>query len=345
MQNDSKGIKDLIDRYVYQVVKHLPPAQRADIEQELRGLIEDMLSARGENPTLADAEAVLKELGMPAELAAKYRGSKRHLIGPEYYDTYIFILKIVLAAVAFGMGLAQIIGNIVSPPENVWAAIGLFFASIFNALVQAFAWVTGIFALMEHFVREKIWKKDEWKPSDLPPVPVQQAVIKKSEPIVGIIFSILWLILITTAPQLIGVYIAPAGEVTDIAAAFHSAIPVFNLTVLMHLMPLVVVITGLGILKEALRLAEGRYTVRLAIIITLINVTSLILFIWVYGRPDIWNPHFMASLNEAWGTNAAVTFGWSIIPKILVGLAIFGNIVDSITAFTRALRNKETKIL
>jgi hypothetical protein len=332
MTNEQNAVRDLIDRYVYQVVKHLPQAQRADIDQELRGLIEDMLSARSANPSREDAEAVLRELGRPFELAAKYRGSGRHLIGPEYYDMYLFVLKIVLAAVAFGTALAQIIGNIVTPPENVWAAIGVFFASVFSGLVQAFAWVTAVFALMEHFVRGKLWSKEEWKPSDLLPVPVQQAVIKKSEPIAGIIFSILWLMLITTAPNLIGVYIAPAGEVTDIAGNLHAIVPVFNLAALAQLMPLVVIIICLGIVKEALRLAEGRYTVRLAVALTVINAVSLILVIWVYGGSAIWNPGFVTSLNAAWANSAADQI-WGIFPKIIVGLTTFGTVVDSITLF------------
>jgi hypothetical protein len=340
MANDPKAAADLIDRYVYQVVKHLPQEQRADIEKELRGLIEDMLSARTDDPTTEDVEAVLKELGEPFELAAKYRGSRFHLIGPEYYGMYWLVLKIVIAAVAFGMALAQIIGNIASPPESIWTAVGLFFATVFSGLVQAFAWVTIVFALMERFAREKLWKKGEWNPSDLPPVPVQQAVIKKSEPIAGIIFSILWLILMTTAPYLIGAYIAAPGEVVSVQS-FHSIVPVFNLNVLAHLMPLVVIIICLGIVKEVLRLAEGRYTVRLAIATTVISAASLILFIWVYGGPAIWNPNFVTMLNAAWGADGTAAYVWGIFPKILVGLTIFGTVVESVTAFVRALRHRE----
>lgn len=343
MQNE-KAMNDLIDRYVYQVVKQLPQAQRADIDKELRGLIDDMLSARTANPGKADVEAVLKELGHPFQLAAKYKGSSRFLIGPEYFDTYWFVLKIVLAAVAFGMALAQIIGNIVTPPTNIWMTIAMFFASIFSGLVQAFAWVTGIFALIEHFAREKPWKNPEWKPGDLPPVPEQKAVIKKSEPIVGIIFSILWLILITTAPQLLGAYIAPAGQVTNWAGNLHAIVPIFNLTVLQQMMPLVVVIICLGIVKEVFRLAEGRYTVRLAIATTILNAATLILFIWVYGGPAIWNADFITALNVGWGADSTAAHIWSIMPKILVGLAVFGNVVDSITAFARALRHRDINV-
>ncbi len=342
MQNEQKGMNDLIDRYVYQVVKQLPQAQRADIEKELRGLIDDMLSARTASPGKADVEAVLKELGHPFELAAKYKGNSRFLIGPEYFDTYWLILKIVLAAVAFGMALAQIIGNIVTPPQNVWVTIGMFFATIFSGLVQAFAWVTAVFAIMEHFARERPWKRSEWKPGDLPPVPEQKAQIKKSEPIVGIIFSILWLILITTAPQLLGVYFLQPGESASvIGATVPNIVPIFNLTALQQLMPFVVIIICLGIVKEVFRLAEGRYTVRLAIATTIINAASLILFIWVYGGPAIWNPNFVTTLSAGWGADSTVAHIWSIFPKILVGLAVFGNVVDSITAFARALRHRE----
>ena len=342
MQNEQKVMNDLIDRYVYQVVKQLPQVQRADIEKELRGLIDDMLQARGDSPGKADVEAVLKELGHPFVLAGKYKGHSRFLIGPEYFDTYWFVMKIVLAAAAFGMALAQIIGNVVTPPVNIWATIGMFFASIFSGLVQAFAWVTAIFAIMEHFARETPWKRSEWKPGDLPPVPEQKTTIKKSEPIAGIIFSILWLILITTAPQLLGVYILQPGESVSLTGAtLTNIIPIFNLTVLQQLLPFVVIIICLGIVKEVFRLAEGRYTVRLAIATTVLNATSLILFIWVYGGSAIWNPDFITSLNVAWGANMPMAHIWNIFPKILVGLAVFGNVVDSITAFARALRHRE----
>ena len=340
MANDQKAAGDMIDRYVYQVVKHLPQEQRADIEKELRGLIEDMLSARSETLTPADVEAVLKELGRPFELAAKYRGGSAHLIGPEYYGMYWLVLKIVLAAVAGGMALSQIIGNIAAPPENIWAAIGMFFATVFSGLVQAFAWVTIVFALMERFARGKPFKDAEWKPSDLPPVPVQRATIKKSEPIAGIIFSVLWLILITTAPYLIAAYVPEAGAAGG-AAGGVAIVPVFNLEVLTQMMPLVVIIICIGIVKEVLRLAEGRYTVRLAIATTVLNAASLILFIWVYGGSAIWNPNFIATINPAWGADSTAAYVWSIVPNILVGLAVFGNVVDSITAFARALRHRE----
>ena len=79
---------DLRERYIYAATRGLPRASRADIEQELRGLIADMLEARcrGLPPTEHDLRVVLAELGTPRELYRKYNpDAGRSLIGPAYY--------------------------------------------------------------------------------------------------------------------------------------------------------------------------------------------------------------------------------------------------------------------
>ncbi len=324
MKNEG-AVGELIDRYVYQVVRRLPQGQRDDIEKELRVLIDDMLSERSDNPTKEDVVAVLKELGSPFELAAKYRGTGRYLIGPEYYALYEMVVKIAVGATAFGMALAQVIGNIVSPPQHIFEAIGMFFATIFMGVVQAFAWVTAIFAVIERVAKGKMSAGDKWNPTDLPPVPeTHGAVMKRSEPIVGIAFAMLWIALIVSAPELFSVY------------AKGVWIPVFNLEALRGgLLPLVVMVAGLGIVKELLRLVEGRYTLRLAIATAIINAVALVLFIVVYSGP-IWNPDFVTSLTAAWGANGVLADMWHIFPKVIAGLAAFGFVVETITGFTRS---------
>ena len=82
--------RDWMERYIYQVVRHLPKSQREEIGLELRELIEDMWEQSG------DMTEVLQELGDPAVFAKQYRGEEGYLIGPEYYDTYFWLLKVVL---------------------------------------------------------------------------------------------------------------------------------------------------------------------------------------------------------------------------------------------------------
>lgn len=185
------GIKnrtDLTQRYLYAVTKRLPAAQRADIEKELRGLIEDMLVDRtGEDePTQKDVTEVLLELGKPAELAAKYRGSKNYLIGPDYYSLYIMVLKIVLAAVLGGLTIAMAIGFISGEQENLFTSFGNFFSGLIAGLFQAFGWVTVIFAIMQKY-NSKIDKEDkDWNPKELPEVPEKKARIKKANQLPGL---------------------------------------------------------------------------------------------------------------------------------------------------------------
>jgi hypothetical protein len=333
MSHDEKRGLDLIDRYVYQVTKRLPQAQRADIEAELRGLIDDMLAARSDAPAREDVIAVLRELKRPAELAAKYSGSTRHLIGPEYFDTYLLVLRIVLAAVAGGMTLALVIGYATNPPAHILGAVAGFFGSIISALVQAFAWVTGIFALMERWGKGSPAAATPWDPADLPPLPTHKAAIKRSEPIAGIVFSVLFLVLLNAAPQLFSAYLPADGAL--------RVVPVFDLAVFYRLLPLIDVMVCLGIVKELLRLVVGRYTVSLSLALTALNVVSAIMFILLFGPASgVWNPDFMVQIGTAWSASAEAAFLWNLIPKILVGLCIFGNVLDSIQAIVRAARHR-----
>ena len=40
-----------------------------------------------------DVKAVLEKLGNPAILASGYRDQPMHLIGPRYFDVYVYIIK------------------------------------------------------------------------------------------------------------------------------------------------------------------------------------------------------------------------------------------------------------
>ena len=97
----------LIDRYIYDVVRRLPKDQRKDIELELRALIDDMLGGAAEESEVA---GVLQNLGKPADLARRYRESEPCVVGPENYETYRLVLKIVLICVGVGIAVSASVG-------------------------------------------------------------------------------------------------------------------------------------------------------------------------------------------------------------------------------------------
>lgn len=335
MENSNKNGSDLTERYLFAVTKRLPKEQRDDIEKELRSLIEDMLSEKttSNEPSKKDVEAVLLELGKPAELAAKYRGAKNYLIGPDYFGLYMMVLKIVLAAVAGGLTIALIIGFIAGDRENLLVYIGNSFSDLISALFQAFGWVTIVFAIMQKY-NAKIDEADkDWNPKELPEIPSEKARIKKGEPIAGIIFTVLVIILFNAAPNLLGIYNF-SGNMTFI--------PFFDLTVFRSLLPLIDVMFGLSILKEVFRLVFEKYNLKLAAAVTLINVLSVLLIAYIFLSPDLWNAHFVESIRAAEGfvqpADVDLDYVWRNIPRWFVGISLFGYAIDTITTIAKSIR-------
>ena len=327
-----------VDRYVYAVTRRLPEKQRSDIEKELRSLIEDMLGARAGEGEVSnrDIEAVLTELGNPAELADQYREKKKYLIGPENFDLYVFVLKIVIAAVAFGITLALTIGYFVNPPQSLAEIAGGYFNALVTALFQGFAWVTVVFAIFEHydFRPGKEFKDEEWSPADLPELPVREALIKPAEAIVGIIFAVLALILFNTADHLIGIYIFSEDTATRI-------IPLFNHVLFRSLLPLLNIMLVIGIIKEILKLIIGRWTLSLAVINAAFNLVSFALFAIFINSAGLINPEFAAFWVDLGliPSDADLMALWSQAAKGLTIVVALALLIDTIVNFVKAVRS------
>ncbi len=88
---------NLIEIYISEVIKYLPPTEREDVKKELYAHVLSMLDEEYDEE---DIKKVLSELGDPMNLADEYRNKKRYLIGPQYYHSYIKILKILIPIMA-----------------------------------------------------------------------------------------------------------------------------------------------------------------------------------------------------------------------------------------------------
>jgi hypothetical protein len=337
--------QDQIGRYVYEVTRRLPAKQRNDIEEELRSLIEDMAADRfGDREiTLDDVNVVLLELGRPTELADKYREKKQSLIGPEYYDMYFLILKIVLAAVTLGLTIAFILEAVALQPSNIPIFLAQIIHSILSGLFQAFAWVTIIFAVISHYAdpnklarhpSNATEKNVVWNPADLPPIPVKNARIPKSESIVGIIFSVLAIILFNLFPQIIGVIIS-ADTSTEI-------IPLFDMNAFGNFLPLFNFIFIIGLVKEVLKLFEGRYTLRLSFGLFILGIISIVITILIFSNPSLWNPQLFADIAKTFDAEMLSSVDFERIGTIayrcFIGIVIFGFCVETITNFYKSIR-------
>jgi hypothetical protein len=160
---------DLIDRYLDSVRLFLPHDQRDDIVAELRDLLltqqEEKEAALGRPLARREQEGLLHDFGHPLMVAARYR-QPQHLIGPELYPVYSFVLLLVLAAV----GLAALITGVATTAANGgdgWRGFGAMMGVAWSGAFTSVGVVTIIFAALERTRAGREIVVD-WKVRDLP---------------------------------------------------------------------------------------------------------------------------------------------------------------------------------
>ena len=300
---------DLIKRYIYAVTCHLPVKSQSEVEKELESVIAELLDARcGDmEPTENDIKAILMELGSPEELAVKYSGDEnKAIISGIYLLWFKKVLKIALPIAAAAVGFVTLVSGLIKwepqhqamyelIPETIAEAI----AGATGAALQSILWIGLVFALLEH---KKVDFSDGEFISKLQPVPDKRAQIKLHEPIMNILWVVAAAVFLLGFPHLIGGYWEVSGWT-----------PVFNEYHIRSLWYLVVLWTIFGIVREAVKLTERRYSKRLALV-TAVTHTFSGLFAFMFLRDD-------SILNYSFIKNICITLGDEIIPGkwILLG--------------------------
>lgn len=330
---------DLINRYVYAVTRSLPEKQREDIEKELKALIDDMIEENDEPVSYENkVQKVLMELGDPEILADNYRGSKRYLIGPQYYEKYILILKIVLIAVFAGVTMAVMAQSFFTKEQSGLDIIKNYLSVLFSAGLQAFAWTTGAFVVAERSqinmekgnIRKDSLEKGKWSPSQLPAIPEKKAVIPVHEPVISIIFSTIFFVLLYSTPRVFSAYINFDGDGT--------VIPVFNQEALQSVRIILVLILLLHIFKEIMKLFTRRWTLKLSVVVTVLSVISIILTLSVFTNPDIWNPDFSSEIVKHMKLTFDFNELWDKFKTGFIAVIIVAGIADVLTTLYKGVR-------
>jgi hypothetical protein len=210
---------ELLDRYLESVRKHLPWQRQDDIVAELRANLESQLDekeeALGRPLTQAEAEAWIKQLGAPIQVAAGYQ-PQQYLIGPHVFPTYRYVLKLACS-------WAMIIYSIVAVVQ-VFATQNPSGTTLLDALLHlpfvlmtTAAWVTLIFAAIEYAVAQGHLRlpalcapSPGWTPGSLPPLGQDAVTGKKprsfAQAVAEVVFGILflgWLLLVPKHPWLL----------------------------------------------------------------------------------------------------------------------------------------------
>ena len=209
---------ELLDRYLQAVRKHLPWQRQADIIAELRANLESQLEEKqeelGRSLTPGEAEAWIKSIGSPVQMASHYL-PQQYLIGPAIYPLYLYILRLVsmwAIVIYIVVSTITIVLSSTATADTVAQAAG----RLPFLLIQTAAWVTAIFAAIE-YVAVRYPEKcppiaayyAKWSPKDLPPLERPEAPGRKrrtyGQAVAEVIFGFIllgWLLVVPKHPYL-----------------------------------------------------------------------------------------------------------------------------------------------
>lgn len=198
---------ELLDRYLNFIRMLLPRGKRQDIiaelSEDLRAQVADKEAELGRALDESEIEAILKQCGHPLLVAGRYQ-SEQALIGQPFYPLYVFALKMV-QWVLFPLLLVAGVVTSLFHAHIAAAMIG----SVGEAVAGAFytvGLITVAFIVLER-LQVRLSFLEDWKPRDLPKVPVvtDPMIIPRSNSFgafAGLFVFILWWIGIISFPQL-----------------------------------------------------------------------------------------------------------------------------------------------
>ncbi len=325
-------MKDLVERYIYDVVRRLPEGERAGVERELASNIADMLpNDSGEDEVVR----VLSSLGEPRKLAEQYRENPRYLISPAMFEQYLAAIRIVLPVAAVAMGILGLVLDIAKAGADSFVdAIVSALAHALSAAITALFTTTLGFALADHYQFKG--PSRPWSPRDLPQLPPKApSRIPRGETIAGMVFSVVFiacLFAVLRSPWLIGWH----GPQTEV-------VPLFMPQALARFAPWLALVALMSLAVSCVKLALGRWTYALAGINTAYGlVSAAVLLLFLLGA-DTFNPDFAVRLAQVLtGTPGRIAFYGRLNLFVIAGLIALVTAVDIGLGWYKAHRGRRS---
>ena len=321
---------ELQERYIAAGLKHIPPTEKDGVEKAMRRIIAERLQERG-NASEETEREVLRGLGSPRILAEKQLREPPHLIGPELYGTYMLIVKIVMTVAVIGTLIGNTVDFIVNG-ETILRYIAQSFAAAIGVAIGAFGWVTLVFAIMERTAKQKILTEiqEDWSLADLPEKEVPQKPFNKVGVIIGIIFTVLFIILVNQYSHLLGVYYTLEGSIQEM-------IPILNQEVFRSYLPYINGMLVLQLLFSASKLVFRKWTYPVATANLILSVLSFVLLWFILQDTAILNPELVTKIGEATDGQRVLNTAFNSIKAVF--LFIF--LLDSFEGFHDAYKNSK----
>lgn len=292
---------NLIEIYIQEVTRRLPEKNREDIALELRSTIEDMLP---DHHNEKDIKLVLEKLGNPVKLASGYRDQPMHLIGPEYFDLYVTLLRMILPIAIVISLIAMVAEYFIGYSGNegiinsFLTIIGQGIVRIIEVGIQTCFWLTLVFAIIERTVKGKDGQPfstsfAKWTPDNLkniPNIPKKKA-ITKIKVFGSLMWTAIWSTIYFNANHLVGIY-------KNGGYGLKFVTPSLNQDVLLWYLPFVIVVIGLEIALGLYKLIKGQWTKRMAICNAAFQLFGSIVFIVIVINPNLMNRDFITIMTS-----------------------------------------------
>jgi len=304
---------DLIERYLHAVKSHLPIKQQEDViaelAEDLRSRVDDREAELGRPLDEDEVVTILKQLGHPAHLAARY-GSWQQLIGPALFPMYVHILKFALGlALLVNVVLAAVLLATGRPPGEALRGIVNF---PFVTAIMVFGWVTIVFALIDAKVGPAALADvqsghkalfDRWDPRTLPLVPRHPSTVPYWQLVLDLIGGVLvlgWWLAIPSNPFLLfgpgSAFLAPGPGL------LAGYIPVG-------------VLAGMVVVARGIALWRPRYRLVLGLVSNVLGIAGIGVLLWNGG------PYVVAVAGANAPADLANAMVW-IDRSVVVGMVV-----------------------
>jgi len=255
---------ELVERYVHQVGRYLPPKERAEIEAELRSMIEDQLDDRyAGSPSPEDVMAVLAEFGRPNEMAASYNRDQ-YLIGPDVYPYLMMTLRHVWAVVPTIVIFLNLFAALTSERQGSW--LDTIFATLVGVVqvtLSFSALVVLLFSFIERIRPHLDNEETAFDPLTLPKVD-DPRIVDQFETVAGIAIGSFFTLLFS--------YWLYAGGLT---LRFNLLEPGEVIPSPLSWLVLLIASVGAQVIVHALALWRSRWSARLWLAGTILEVFGL----------------------------------------------------------------------
>lgn len=326
----AEGITDLFARYSAEVGRYLPWRGRDDIEREIAATLADRLddrvAAERREATVEDAVTLLAETGHPRKAAAAWLADT-HLIGPALYPLFLLVCRValpVLAAVIIGASVLSA-GLGADPSIGFLEHLGRILGSTFGGVLQAFAVIVVIFAVIERANARTastagLPGDEKWDPRSLPRVQ-PGSKIKIADQVIAIVGNTIVLAAVVLLPRYGVINLSPEGRAVIAATLSEGAA---------RLLPVVMAVAVAQVVAAVFLLTRRSHTATTIAVSAAVKVLSIAaagIYLTVY-------PYVLAVT----GMPAGAELGIDVLNKVIRVGCILGVVFGSIEVATLLVR-------